>query len=264
MSLVSEALRKARQEQLRRQAERAGVPTLGVPATPRPLRLLPLMGLSLLAGLAGALAVFLWLGPQRQPAPALAPSASQAPSSEKAQELAPAGTTPSSSESLTGSPRDPALGGAGLAQPTNHGNTVKSPQAASQSPSSPEANPPAPNPPEQAPPAQGAPQLAPSSPPEGQGVAKEGLGQKAATPVAASSPPQGASAKTRVFLVEANLGYARLHLDYLVYRSREPFARINGQEVVEGSILEGFVVEKILEDRVLLRDQQGPLVLKVP
>jgi hypothetical protein len=67
----------------------------------------------------------------------------------------------------------------------------------------------------------------------------------------------------RVFIVEANLGYATLSLDYIVYRSEDPFAEINGIELHEGSWLDGFTVEKIERDRVMLRDNRGPLVLRV-
>jgi hypothetical protein len=67
----------------------------------------------------------------------------------------------------------------------------------------------------------------------------------------------------REYVVEADLGYAFLSLDYIVSRSEDPFAEINGTEVHEGSWIEGFTVEKIEQDRVLLRDDRGPLVLRV-
>ena len=43
-----------------------------------------------------------------------------------------------------------------------------------------------------------------------------------------------------------------------------PFAEINGVEVWVGSEIEGFVVEAIEADRVVLRDDNGPLILRVP
>jgi hypothetical protein len=68
----------------------------------------------------------------------------------------------------------------------------------------------------------------------------------------------------RVFVVEANLGDTTLSLGFIVARSQNPFAEINGVDVYLGSEIEGFVVEAIEADRVVLRDDQGPLVLRVP
>lgn len=62
--------------------------------------------------------------------------------------------------------------------------------------------------------------------------------------------------------MQAKLPDRVLTLDFLVYGPTRSFARINGQEVVEGSTVAGFVVEKILEDRVILRQGQETVVLK--
>jgi hypothetical protein len=69
---------------------------------------------------------------------------------------------------------------------------------------------------------------------------------------------------TRVFVMDAELGYASLSLGYIVFRSVRPFAEINGVDIYEGSEIEGFKVEKIEVDRVVLRDSRGPLELRVP
>jgi hypothetical protein len=68
----------------------------------------------------------------------------------------------------------------------------------------------------------------------------------------------------RVFEIEAELGYASLNLGYIIARSENPFAEINGVDVFVGSEIEGFVVEAIETDRVILRDDKGILVLRVP
>lgn len=68
----------------------------------------------------------------------------------------------------------------------------------------------------------------------------------------------------RVFILDADLGYATLSLGYIVARPVNPFAEINGAEVFIGSEVEGFRVEKIEADRVVLRDEKGELVLRVP
>ncbi len=73
-----------------------------------------------------------------------------------------------------------------------------------------------------------------------------------------------AGARERTFGLDADLGYAKLHLDYIVYRSKAPFAGINGQQVTIGTIIEGFTVEEIGPEDVRLRDAKGLVVLRVP
>jgi hypothetical protein len=68
----------------------------------------------------------------------------------------------------------------------------------------------------------------------------------------------------RVFHVEAELGYASLALDYIVARPSDPFARINGIDLRVGDTIEGFTVEGISATEVRLRDGRGPLILRVP
>ncbi len=62
----------------------------------------------------------------------------------------------------------------------------------------------------------------------------------------------------------AGLGATTLSLGYIVFRPVRPFAEINGVEVYEGTEIEGFTVERIEADRVVLRDADGPLELRVP
>ncbi len=74
----------------------------------------------------------------------------------------------------------------------------------------------------------------------------------------------GAVSNDRIFDLDADLGYATLSLGFIVARPVNPFAEINGIEVSVGSEVEGFRVEKIEADRVVLRDEKGELVLRVP
>ena len=83
-------------------------------------------------------------------------------------------------------------------------------------------------------------------------------------PVPAPQERTGAASGDRVFVLDADLGYATLSLGYIVARPVNPFAEINGIEVSVGSEVEGFRVEKIEADRVVLRDEKGELVLQVP
>jgi hypothetical protein len=68
----------------------------------------------------------------------------------------------------------------------------------------------------------------------------------------------------RVFHIEADLGYASLVVDYIVFRHDDPFARINGFDVRVGSTVEGFTVEEITGTSVRLRDERGTVILEVP
>ncbi len=68
----------------------------------------------------------------------------------------------------------------------------------------------------------------------------------------------------RVFIIDAELGYASLSLGYIVFRPVRPFAEINGNDVYEGSEVAGFTVDKIEVDRVILSDSRGTLELRVP
>lgn len=74
---------------------------------------------------------------------------------------------------------------------------------------------------------------------------------------------KGSADGERVYVLDANLGYASLSLGFIVARSVNPFAKINDTEVYVGSEVAGFVVENIEEDRVTLRDSRGQLVLTV-
>ena len=86
------------------------------------------------------------------------------------------------------------------------------------------------------------------------------LENPAPTPMGPTTGPSG----ERIYVMEAELGYASLSLGYIVSRSNNPFAEINGIDVRIGSEIEGFVVEAIEANRVVLRDDKGPLILRVP
>jgi len=81
---------------------------------------------------------------------------------------------------------------------------------------------------------------------------------------AVAEEPVTDSDGNRVFVMEAEVGGVSLSLGYIVARSSNPFAEINGIDVRIGSEIEGFVVEAIKRDRVILRDEKGLLILRVP
>jgi len=85
-----------------------------------------------------------------------------------------------------------------------------------------------------------------------------------ATDLEPTPEPRSQKRAGRVFDLDADLGYATLSLGFIVARQDNPFAEINGVEVSVGSEVEGFRVEKIEANRVVLRDEKGELVLRVP
>jgi cytoskeletal protein RodZ len=88
-----------------------------------------------------------------------------------------------------------------------------------------------------------------------------------ALPTARQTPEPNAANESggeRIFVLDADVGYATLNLGFIVSRSTNPFAEINGIEVRIGSEIENFTVEAIEADRVILRDDKGTLILRVP
>ncbi len=239
MSLVSEALRKARAESLAGGAHQRGVVfrttvVLG-PRGPR-IRLGWLLGAAVLAAAAAGGAVAWWLLPGRAtpatlPAPAAEPAARPASPSPVS---ATAGASPPAYESPEAVAPAPVLAHGAL-----HA-TAPPPEPHPKQPTRPPATA---EPQAAVAPAQGLPLPAPEA---SMGVAA----------------PVTAGARERAFGLDADLGYAKLHLDYIVYRSKDPFAGINGRQVMIGTIIEGFTVEEIGPDDVRLHDAKGPVVLR--
>ncbi|MEN8165156.1 MAG: hypothetical protein ABFS37_13580 [Acidobacteriota bacterium] len=65
------------------------------------------------------------------------------------------------------------------------------------------------------------------------------------------------------FVGEARIGGITLTLDYLVFRKENPFAQINGQDVFVGGVVEDHVVEAITADSVVLTQGDAKIVLRV-
>jgi hypothetical protein len=208
----------------------------------------------LAAGAAGG-AVAWWLHPGRGNPP-VSPSASLAAAAPAVPESTPAPKTAELSR---------------LAMP---GQAVGVPVAALETPAARAAAPAPARAPEHAAPAAilppGSPAPArPTRPPavaERRPPSAAGFQEQAAPPPGEVRQAASAAAETRerTFGLDADLGYAKLHLDYIVYRSKAPFAGINGRQVTIGTIIEGFTVEEIGPDDVRLRDANGLVVLRVP
>lgn len=67
----------------------------------------------------------------------------------------------------------------------------------------------------------------------------------------------------RTFVLEAEVDGRRLELDFIVWSSREPFAQINRQQVTVGQAVDGFVVRRIERERVVLEGEGGLVTLRV-
>ncbi len=71
------------------------------------------------------------------------------------------------------------------------------------------------------------------------------------------------TAGPREIVGEGTVDGVKLTLDYLVYRSKDPFAQINGVEVHVGTEVDGFTILAIGEDRIRLQGAGGPVILRV-
>jgi hypothetical protein len=226
MSLVSEALRKARQEGRLRDGKRWGVPTTS-PALPgggRPrFSTLAVVGLASLGSVVGAAVVYLLLaGPRRDTsiAPAL-PTANPRPTIAAGLASVPAGS------GLSSRPRPAAGTPAVEARP----DAVAGPYKVDTLPS------------------------AVAAATSGSEVAATGASRRSGEP--------RSGLEEKAYVIDADLGYAKLHLDFLVYKPSAPFASVNGQQVVPGSLVSGFRVDEIGVDAVRLSDSRTRVVLHV-
>jgi hypothetical protein len=77
------------------------------------------------------------------------------------------------------------------------------------------------------------------------------------------SPPTAAAPASEggVFVLDAELGDVSLSLGYIIFKASDPVAEINGREVRVGSHVEGFRVDVIEQTRVTLRDDTRTVVL---
>jgi hypothetical protein len=249
VSLINDALRKARQAASERDATQADLPFRGerIHSSRRGRQSTGAVVVVLVAVAAGLLgAAIAWWGFGRQPSPL-----------EAAQANPPADAKPVGTEKPFSPPpiQPPADGLQETAIP------LQPSPAATAEHSQPSGNPPPPPSPEIGTDVESDHATATLSPPEAEPV-DAGGGARPETNGAAEGPVVASG--DREFILDADLGYASLSLGYIVFRPADPFAEINGTEVHQGSEIEGFTVETIERDLVRLRDSRGPLVLRVP
>jgi len=92
-------------------------------------------------------------------------------------------------------------------------------------------------------------------------AAAQTAADKAASDEANETTPAASDEQT--YVLRADLGYAKLQLDYLVYKPSAPFGRVNGHDVVPGSIVDGFLVEEIGPDYIKLKDSRSMVILRL-
>lgn len=235
MSLIGDALRKARQEAAERENDRRGI-LFSAKIADSPTRSNLGLGLALgaiiavIATVAGGATVW-WLlsGGEAQPTPAV--------------EMA----TPAAGDvtESTGLP-------ASSSRPTPANPDVKEPEASIAAAAPAATTTAVPNDPE---PGQATelPRAVEDRPPPEIAVGEE--------------PGQGFTGMEdgdEVYILEADLGSVLLSLDFIVFRSDDPFVEINGVELHVGGVIDGYRVKAIEADRVRLSDGRRSLVLRTP
>ena len=240
MSLVGDALRKARREAAQRDAERRGVLYSARISDP-PARSNLGLGLILGAVIAivataagGTVAWWLLRGGPSEPA-----GASAARGKPVALEAAPGAPEPAAEPD--------SVVPATAETPTNDRNTTEhetvTTTARASEPAEPEVREPA-----------ATPAIAGVVPTPDQPTDDEGTPQGFV----------GIEDGNEVYILEADLGTTVLSLDYIISRAEDPFAEVNGIEVHLGGVVGGFRVKAIEDDRVFLSDGRRTVVLRTP
>ena len=67
-----------------------------------------------------------------------------------------------------------------------------------------------------------------------------------------------------IYILEADLGSVLLSLDFIIFRSEDSFVEINGVELHVGGVIEGYRVKAIEADRVRLSNGRRSIVLRAP
>ena len=216
MSLINEALKRARVEAARRDAAAKGVPPEALPVYVPPRRRswrAPVAGFAAgLAVVAAALGVF-WM--VRRPVPAEAAPATQA----NVAPSAPAATA--SAVPLSAAPASAAPPAAASPPPPPPPPAAVPPPAA-----------PSPEPVAEPPPAPPPPALPP--------------------PPAPPSPAVGAADGVPIYMREASLAGTAVKVDFIVWSESRPFAQINGQLLSAGQSVDGYMLLRVERERVEL------------
>lgn len=233
MSLIGDALRKARQETADRESERQGI-LFSAKIADSPSRSNLGLGLALgamiavIATVAGGVAVWWVLGNGETPQSELSPGTTAV-----ATELAdPAGVV-----------EPPTAQNAQVAEPTRTSSAADIPLAPSTNRGPGEIKP---------------------DPPRAQDTAIETSSSATLEDTGRAGGYTGTEDGNEIYILEADLGKVRLSLDFIISRADDPFCEINGIELHIGGVIEGYRVKEIENDRVLLSNGRRSVVLRAP
>jgi hypothetical protein len=271
MSLVGDALRKARQEAAERDAERRGM-LFSARISDSPGRSHLGLGLvlgaviALAATIVGGAAVWWVLGRG-------APS-SRADEAIVAEPTEPASESGSASDSASESVPDPVAGSLREPRPRTRQSPASADLASRSRLDSNGSRARVPNP-DRSDGDQGQEQRKPAATDGGSGTSAgsaAGTASDHSTSDGRRPPRQPTGAEgfagivdgEEVYIMEADLGDVVLSLDFIVFRSEDSFAEINGIEVHLGGVVDGFRVKAIDKDRVHLSDGRRGVVLRAP
>jgi hypothetical protein len=251
VSLIGDALRKARREAAERDVERRGV-LFSAHIADRPARSGLGLGLAvgatiaLVATIGGGLTVW-WLLGRGEPPASIAATGPAAPVDDP---LSGATPGPASMTGPASASVDGGSGGGDVGDGVPGGSAVgASPPRSATAPGAAER---AAGSARDATDARGD-----SRPPVAEPVPQE-TGSEPATGFA------GRENGDDVYIMEAEVGGVRLSLDYIVFRAEDPFVEINGVELHVGGVVAGFRVKEIGGDRVSLTDGRRTIILRTP
>jgi hypothetical protein len=234
MSLISDALKKARQEAARQDSLRQGVPyAVGSTNAPDRSRSAPLLaglavGLLLAAGLAG---LFYFVRPEREVEPEARIAETAPPAEVREEPVAP------STQPVIPSP---------VPQITEPAIPETAPPAPVPAPI-PEVRTPEPAPPQEIQPAP-QPQPRPETPP-----APPVVVTPSPPPVQETAPPAPAPQESRSYVGEVPVpGGGVLRLNGIAFSTQSPVAVLDGKVVGPGEVVQGFTVVEIRQNQVKL------------
>ncbi len=245
MSLINEALKRARVEAARRDAEAKGVPPEALPVYVPPRRrswLAPALGFA--AGLAVVAVAFGAFWVARQPAPAeQAPMAASIPApavaAEGAPPSAPVDAAPPPAAPVSAAEPEPAPAAAAV-PPPSPGPAAAQPRAAEP----PAAKAPAPELRSFETPTAPDTETPPASPPPPPA--------EASAPAAPDEPLPAAAGEIPSYMRQASPAGAAVKIDFIVWSESRPFAQINGQLLSAGQSVNGYTLLKVERERVEL------------
>ncbi|MDA8017583.1 MAG: hypothetical protein MPN21_09055 [Thermoanaerobaculia bacterium] len=275
MSLINEALRKARKEAAERDAQDRGV-TYRPPRAHLPAERswLPALAGVVLGALLAAGAFFFTMrgdasrvtGTPAAAAPGIETSSAPQPLPETAAapETRPAAAPtpePRPDDVREPAPADDRVPRATEARPESEQESRSLQESiASASTTSPTSASPQPPP---ATPEERPPQLPARTPPsQPEGAASEPA-PATAQARRVQPPTQVGQVEEAIYVLEAEVDGIALRLDFIVWSPTRPFAQINGRQVSVGQTVDGFLVRAILREEVTLEGEDGTFRLRV-